>query len=43
MGEKVWWAEVKLKSGRSGWVNMDTAVFDGVDLLASPPGRSRLL
>jgi hypothetical protein len=43
MGEKVWWAEVKLKSGRSGWVNMNAAVFDGVDLLASLTGRSRLL
>jgi hypothetical protein len=35
MGEKVWWAEVKLNSGRSGWVNMDAALFDGVDSLAS--------
>jgi len=41
MGEKVWWAEVKLKSGRSGWVNMDTAVFDGVDSLASLSDYSR--
>jgi hypothetical protein len=29
-GRKEWWAEVKLKSGRSGWVNMQTAEFDGV-------------
>ena len=35
MGEKVWWAEVKLKSGRNGWVNMNAAVFDGTDALAS--------
>ncbi|MFL6354617.1 MAG: hypothetical protein ACJ74Z_22580 [Bryobacteraceae bacterium] len=29
LGEKVWWVEVKLKSGRNAWVNMNTAVFDG--------------
>jgi hypothetical protein len=34
LGEKVWWAKIKLKSGRTGWVNMDTAEFDGVDMLA---------
>jgi len=34
LGEKVWWAKVKLKSGRTGWVNMDTTEFDGVDMLA---------
>jgi hypothetical protein len=39
LGDKVWWAEVKLKSGRSGWVNMENANFAGVDLLAL---RSRL-
>jgi hypothetical protein len=33
LGSKVWWAEVKLKSGRNGWVNMNIAVFDGVDSL----------
>jgi hypothetical protein len=43
MGEKVWWAEVKLKSGRSGWVNMNAAVFNGVDALASFSGHSRSL
>jgi hypothetical protein len=34
LGEKQWWAEVKLKSGRLGWVDMDTADLDGVDMLA---------
>lgn len=34
LGKKVWWAEVKLKSGQTGWVQMDLAAFDGVDLLA---------
>ncbi len=34
LGKKVWWAEVRLKSGRNGWVNMDTAHFTGVDSLA---------
>jgi hypothetical protein len=24
LGEKVWWAQVKLKSGRTAWVNMET-------------------
>jgi hypothetical protein len=32
-GEKVWWAQVKLKSGLTGWVNMETAQFSGVDRL----------
>lgn len=32
-GKKVWWAQVKLKSGRTGWVNMNEATFDGVDAL----------
>jgi hypothetical protein len=37
LGEKVWWAEVKLQSGRLAWVKMDTAYddFDGVNLLAA--------
>ena len=35
LGKKVWWAEVKLKSGRLAWVDMDAADFDGVDLLAA--------
>jgi hypothetical protein len=34
LGEKVWWAKVKLRSGVVGWVNMDKAKFSGVDLLA---------
>jgi hypothetical protein len=34
LGNKVWWAQVKLKSGFTGWVNMNYAEFDGVDLLA---------
>jgi hypothetical protein len=34
LGNKVWWAQVKLKSGSTGWVNMNQAKFDGVDLLA---------
>ena len=34
LGNKVWWAQVKLKSGSAGWVNMNDAEFDGVDLLA---------
>ena len=37
LGEKVWWAKVKLKSGVIGWVNMDKADFSGVDLLAQNP------
>ena len=34
LGEKVWWAKVKLKSGKTGWVNMNNADFDGTCLLA---------
>jgi hypothetical protein len=34
-GRKVWWAKVKLKSGRTAWVNMDQADFAGVDMLAA--------
>jgi hypothetical protein len=37
LGEKVWWAKVKLRSGVVGWVNMDKAKFSGVDLLARNP------
>jgi len=29
LGEKVWWAEIKLKSGLRGWVNMNEADFEG--------------
>jgi hypothetical protein len=32
-GNKEWWAKIKLKSGQTGWVNMDTAEFGGVDVL----------
>ena len=39
LGQKVWWAEVQLKSGRRVWVNMDDAEFDGIDLLAAQPGE----
>ena len=28
----------EIESGRSGWVNMNEAVFDGVDALASRTG-----
>jgi hypothetical protein len=34
-GEKEWWAKVKLRSGRTAWVWMDHATFDGVDALGS--------
>jgi hypothetical protein len=34
LGKKVWWAQVKLKSGQTGWINMDAADFDGLDSLA---------
>jgi hypothetical protein len=30
-GDKEWWAQVRLKSGRTRWVFMDEAIFDGVD------------
>jgi hypothetical protein len=33
LGKKEWWAKIKLKSGQTGWVNMDTAEFGGVDVL----------
>jgi hypothetical protein len=33
LGKKVWWAQVRLKSGRTGWVNMNESAFDGVDAL----------
>jgi hypothetical protein len=34
LGEKVWWAKVRLGSGTIGWVNMENSEFDGVDMLA---------
>ncbi|HWZ32071.1 MAG TPA: hypothetical protein VNX18_12085 [Bryobacteraceae bacterium] len=40
LGMKVWWAQVKLKDGRMGWVKMDGMPFDGVDLLAGNRVRS---
>ena len=33
LGEKVWWAKVKMTSGVVGWVNMGEAQFSGVDQL----------
>jgi hypothetical protein len=45
LGEKEWWAEVKLASGLQGWVNipldMTNAKFDGMDALASLKMPSR--
>ena len=32
-GKKSWWAQIKLKDDRTGWVNMDHGCFDGVDML----------
>ncbi len=32
-GKKAWWAQIKLKSGATGWVNMEGAKFDGTDAL----------
>jgi hypothetical protein len=45
LGNKIWWAQVKLKSGSAGWVNMNEAEFDGVDLLAriTEPSPASLL
>lgn len=34
LGKKEWWAQIKLKSGAVGWVNMDTAQFRGADALS---------
>jgi len=34
LGEKVWWAKVKMSSGSVGWVNMNDGKFDGVDQFA---------
>ncbi len=34
LGEKIWWAQIKLRSGQTGWVNMNDADFSGVDMLA---------
>jgi hypothetical protein len=35
LGKVAWWAQVKLSSGRMGWVDMEKAQFDGMDLLAT--------
>jgi hypothetical protein len=35
-GDKIWWAKVKLNSGRAGWVNMNQSDFDGTCSLAAP-------
>lgn len=45
LGKVAWWAQVKLKSGQTGWVNMEGAAFDGLDSLASnrETGRQRRL
>jgi hypothetical protein len=34
IGKNVWWAKVKLKSGRTGWVDMEHAHFSDTDLLS---------
>lgn len=34
VGKSAWWAQVKLSSGRVGWVEMGSGDFDGVDQLA---------
>jgi hypothetical protein len=34
LGQKVWWAKVRMKSGVVGWVNMNVAKFGGVDQFA---------
>lgn len=34
LGEKVWWAKVRMRSGVVGWVNMNEAKFGGVDQFA---------
>lgn len=33
LGQKAWWAELRLASGATTWVDMDSASFDGVDQL----------
>ena len=42
LGEKVWWAKVKMSSGIVGWVNMNDAKFGGVDQFAFVGPDSRL-
>jgi hypothetical protein len=43
LGEKDWWAQVKMSSGVVGWVNMNEAKFAGVDQFASVAPDSPLL
>jgi hypothetical protein len=38
-GNQVWWAQVRLNSGRTGWVNMNESGFNGVDALAGTQNR----
>ena len=38
IGKSVWWAEVKLTTGAVGWVDMNVAKFDGIDMLAFSRG-----
>jgi hypothetical protein len=33
LGKKEWWAQVRLKSGLTGWVAMNGGSFDGLDML----------
>lgn len=42
LGEKVWWAKVKMSSGVVGWVNMNESKFGGVDQFAFVASGSRL-
>jgi len=41
LGNKVWWAQIKLQSGRTGWVDMSDAKFDGTCMIALLPARHR--
>jgi hypothetical protein len=43
LGEKVWWAKIKMKSGVVGWVNMNNAKFEGIDQFAFVAPGSPLL
>jgi hypothetical protein len=40
LGEKVWWAQVRLQSGQVGWVNMNESDFEGIDILGALPHMS---
>ena len=35
LGDKTWWAQVRRRSGITGWVDMSHADFDGTDMLAA--------